>query len=187
MRNSLILAIVGLLLGFRTVDLIPLASEQPTIIPPTLVSAQALGADQAEIVVKAGFEFTPSAWQLTLLDASGQPLPLSAGAVGGGDLFNLTPYRSIGLTTGQIYRLRFRIRNAGGDSVRVERLYTHRPVRQYSLTQAAYQYWTLFEQQCTRSGTIFDPQPASIEGNVRAVDDTTKLALGFFGASGVSQ
>lgn len=60
-------------------------------------------------------------------------------------------------------------------------------VRQYSLTKAAYQYWTLFEQQRTRTGSLFDPQPASIEGNVRAVDDTTKLALGFFGASGVSQ
>ncbi|MBC7570622.1 MAG: DUF4249 domain-containing protein [Spirosoma sp.] len=60
-------------------------------------------------------------------------------------------------------------------------------VRQFSLTRAAYQYYTLFEQQRTRSGTIFDPQPASIEGNVRAVDDTTKIALGFFGASAVSQ
>ena len=60
-------------------------------------------------------------------------------------------------------------------------------VRQYSLTRAAYQYWTLFEQQRTRTGSLFDPQPASIEGNVRAVDDTTKLALGFFGASAVSQ
>lgn len=60
-------------------------------------------------------------------------------------------------------------------------------VRQYSLTRAAYQYWTLFEQQRTRTGSLFDPQPASIEGNVRAVNDTTKLALGFFGASAVSQ
>ena len=60
-------------------------------------------------------------------------------------------------------------------------------VRQFSLTRAAYQYWTLYAQQSSRSGTIFDPQPAPIEGNVRAVADTTNLALGFFGASGVSQ
>ncbi|GAB3696058.1 hypothetical protein GCM10027592_18680 [Spirosoma flavus] len=60
-------------------------------------------------------------------------------------------------------------------------------VRQYSLTRAAYQYWNLFEQQRTRTGSLFDPQPASIEGNVRAVNDTTKLALGFFGASAMSQ
>jgi hypothetical protein len=60
-------------------------------------------------------------------------------------------------------------------------------VRQYSLSQAAYQYWTLYDQQVSRSGTIFDPQPASIEGNVRAEADTTKLALGYFGASAVSR
>jgi len=60
-------------------------------------------------------------------------------------------------------------------------------VRQYSLSRAAYQYWTLYEQQLARSGTIFDPQPASIEGNVRSETDTTKLALGFFGASAVSR
>jgi hypothetical protein len=60
-------------------------------------------------------------------------------------------------------------------------------VRQYSLSRAAYQYWQLYEQQLSRTGTIFDPQPASIEGNVRAVADTNTLALGYFGASAVSR
>ena len=60
-------------------------------------------------------------------------------------------------------------------------------VRQYSLSRAAYQYWVLYEQQLSRTGTIFDPQPASIEGNVWAVADTNKLALGYFGASAVSR
>ena len=60
-------------------------------------------------------------------------------------------------------------------------------VRQYSLTRAAYQYWTLFEEQRSRTGSLFDPQPASIEGNVHQQADTTKLALGYFGASAVSK
>ncbi|AQG79513.1 DUF4249 domain-containing protein [Spirosoma montaniterrae] len=60
-------------------------------------------------------------------------------------------------------------------------------VEQFSITQAAYQYWTLFEQQRTRTGSLFDAQPASIEGNVRAVNDTTIRALGFWGASAVSR
>ncbi len=60
-------------------------------------------------------------------------------------------------------------------------------VRQYALSRAAYQYWILYEQQLSRTGTIFDPQPASIEGNVRAVADTNTLALGYFGASAVSR
>ncbi|WP_246859174.1 DUF4249 domain-containing protein [Spirosoma sp. KCTC 42546] len=60
-------------------------------------------------------------------------------------------------------------------------------VRQYSLTRLAYQYWTRFEEQRSRTGSLFDPQPASIEGNVHQQADTTVLALGYFGASSVSR
>lgn len=60
-------------------------------------------------------------------------------------------------------------------------------VQQYSITRSAYQYWTRFEEQRSRTGSLFDPQPASIEGNVRAVGDTTVLALGYFGASAISR
>lgn len=60
-------------------------------------------------------------------------------------------------------------------------------VRQYSLTRSAYQYWTHFEEQRSRTGSLFDPQPASIEGNVHQQADTTVLALGYFGASAVSR
>lgn len=59
-------------------------------------------------------------------------------------------------------------------------------VRQYSISRAAYQYWKLFDEQRTRTGSLFDPQPASIEGNVYQKADTTVRALGFFGASAVS-
>ena len=60
-------------------------------------------------------------------------------------------------------------------------------VRQYALTRAAYQYWTLFAQQLSRTGSLFDPQPAPIEGNVARTDDPNVRALGYFGASAVSQ
>lgn len=60
-------------------------------------------------------------------------------------------------------------------------------VRQYSLTRSAFQYWTRFEEQRSRTGSLFDPQPASIEGNVHLKSDTATLALGYFGASAVSQ
>ena len=60
-------------------------------------------------------------------------------------------------------------------------------VRQYSLTRSAFRYWTRFEEQRSRTGSIFDPQPSSIDGNVRQEADTTVLALGYFGASAVSQ
>ena len=60
-------------------------------------------------------------------------------------------------------------------------------VRQYSLSREAYQYWVLYQEQLSRTGSLFDPQPSSIEGNVHALGDTTKLALGYFGASAVSR
>lgn len=60
-------------------------------------------------------------------------------------------------------------------------------VQQYSLTRSAFQYWTLFEQQRTRTGSLFDPQPASIEGNIHLQSDTATLALGYFGASALSR
>jgi hypothetical protein len=60
-------------------------------------------------------------------------------------------------------------------------------VRQYALTRTAYQYWVLFSQQASRTGSLFDPQPAPIEGNVHRDNDPSALALGYFGASAVSQ
>lgn len=60
-------------------------------------------------------------------------------------------------------------------------------ISQYSLSKAAYQFWTKFEEQRKRSGSLFDPLPASIEGNVYQKDDPTVLALGYFGSSAVSK
>lgn len=60
-------------------------------------------------------------------------------------------------------------------------------VSQYSLTRSAFQYWNRFEEQRTRTGSLFDPQPASLEGNVHLANDSTALALGYFGASAVSK
>ena len=59
-------------------------------------------------------------------------------------------------------------------------------IRQYSISKNAYQFWTRFEEQRKRTGSLFDPLPASIEGNVRNASDSTQLALGYFGASAVS-
>ncbi|MGA0560709.1 DUF4249 domain-containing protein [Larkinella sp. VNQ87] len=60
-------------------------------------------------------------------------------------------------------------------------------VQQYSLTPAAYQFWRLFKEQQSRTGTIFDPLPASVMGNITNTSDPTEQALGFFGASAVAR
>lgn len=60
-------------------------------------------------------------------------------------------------------------------------------ISQYSLTKSAFQFWVNFEEQRKRNGSLFDPLPASIEGNVHQEDDANTLALGYFGSSAVSK
>jgi hypothetical protein len=42
------------------------------------------------------------------------------------------------------------------------------------------------DEQTTRTGSIFDPLPASPEGNIYNVNHPIELALGYFGAPAVS-
>lgn len=60
-------------------------------------------------------------------------------------------------------------------------------VSQYSLSQPAYQFWKLYQEQQTRAGSIFDPLPAPIAGNIANVENESDLALGYFAASAVAR
>ncbi|GAB3168612.1 DUF4249 domain-containing protein [Telluribacter humicola] len=60
-------------------------------------------------------------------------------------------------------------------------------VQQYSLTREAYQYWRKFNEQRQRIGTIFDPIPSPVYGNVYNAANPTERALGLFEVAGVSQ
>jgi hypothetical protein len=59
-------------------------------------------------------------------------------------------------------------------------------VTQYALTREAYQFWRRFNEQRQRVGTIFDPIPSPIIGNIYNASDPNDRALGYFSASGVS-
>lgn len=60
-------------------------------------------------------------------------------------------------------------------------------VRQYALTAQAYEFWRLFEQQQSSVGSIFDPPPAKIRGNLYSLSKPAEEVIGYFGASGVSE
>jgi hypothetical protein len=60
-------------------------------------------------------------------------------------------------------------------------------IRQLSLSREAYQFWQRFAEQQNRTGSIFDPLPATIAGNITNADDENDQALGFFGASAISR
>lgn len=58
-------------------------------------------------------------------------------------------------------------------------------VSQYTLSYRAYDFWKQIQQQRSSVGSIFDPPPSEIKGNIIAEDDS-KAALGFFRASSVA-
>jgi hypothetical protein len=56
-------------------------------------------------------------------------------------------------------------------------------IKQYSLSQEAYQFWEQYLNQTNRTGSILDPLPASLTGNIYNQADSTDIALGLFSAS----
>ena len=59
-------------------------------------------------------------------------------------------------------------------------------ISQTSLTREAYQFWQRYNEQLTRTGSILDPLPASIRGNVYNETDPDDFALGYFFASSIT-
>jgi hypothetical protein len=58
-------------------------------------------------------------------------------------------------------------------------------VTQFGLTQEGLDYWTQLKKNTENLGTLFDPQPSIITGNIQNVKDPNEVVLGFFSA-GVS-
>ncbi len=58
-------------------------------------------------------------------------------------------------------------------------------VHQYAITQQAFQYWKDVEQVLSIGGTLFDPPPAGIQGNIYNTADDSELVLGYVGAASV--
>ncbi len=63
----------------------------------------------------------------------------------------------------------------------------HVEVRQLSLSKEAYDYWLFIQNQMISAGSIFDPPPAAIVGNIKNVNEPETTVFGYFGASAVSK
>lgn len=59
-------------------------------------------------------------------------------------------------------------------------------VLQYALGQEAYSYWKNLQDINQNTGSLFDPTPAMVIGNMSSTDGDGKVVLGLFQASGVS-
>lgn len=56
-------------------------------------------------------------------------------------------------------------------------------VNQYSISEDVYQFWEAYQDQIDRTGSILDPLPSPVTGNVYNPRDSTDFALGIFAAS----
>ncbi len=60
-------------------------------------------------------------------------------------------------------------------------------VKQYSLSNTAYDYWCQLQKQSQESGGLYETQPARVRGNISNVNDNEEVVLGFFNASSVTE
>lgn len=56
-------------------------------------------------------------------------------------------------------------------------------VRQYGLTREAFEYWTDLAKTTQGTGSLFDPQPSQVTGNIHAKADSKELVFGYFSAA----
>jgi hypothetical protein len=59
-------------------------------------------------------------------------------------------------------------------------------VKQYALDEKEYHYWSELKKLSESLGTLFDPQPYDLRGNMHSLDDPAEAVLGYFSASTIS-
>jgi len=60
-------------------------------------------------------------------------------------------------------------------------------VKQYALSEESYNYWIELQKITESLGSLFDPQPSIVYGNIHNVNDDTEVVLGYFDASSVTE
>lgn len=60
-------------------------------------------------------------------------------------------------------------------------------VKQYSLSDEAFEYWYQLQKQSQESGGLYETQPAQVTGSIYNVDDPEELVLGYFNVSSVAE
>jgi len=60
-------------------------------------------------------------------------------------------------------------------------------VKQQSLTKAAYEYLKLMKSNTESIGSIFDPQPSELKGNIRCISNPEEGVIGYLTASSFSE
>jgi hypothetical protein len=56
-------------------------------------------------------------------------------------------------------------------------------VKQYGLSRQAFEYWTSLAKTTQGTGSLFDPQPSQVTGNIQNTKNAKDLVFGYFSAS----
>ncbi|HOW39318.1 MAG TPA: DUF4249 domain-containing protein [Bacteroidales bacterium] len=56
-------------------------------------------------------------------------------------------------------------------------------VRQYSISEQEYNYWSRMQTMSEQTGTLYDVMPSSVQGNMNCIEDPSEKVLGFFSVS----
>lgn len=56
-------------------------------------------------------------------------------------------------------------------------------VKQYGLSREAFEYWTSLSKTTQGTGSLFDPQPSQVTGNIVSTSNSKELVFGYFSAS----
>jgi len=97
---------------------------------------------------------------------------------------NLLLNTSTKLSQDVIYQEPIRFIPLGSEQVNV--LYSI-IVRQYGLSADAYAYWESLQGSTETTGSIFDPIPSTVTGNIHCVTHSNEIVLGYIGDSIVRQ
>lgn len=99
--------------------------------------------------------------------------------------------RSSGILLGSTERLsedrvsKFPLTFVEGNSIKLGYMYSIL-VKQYGLTRDAYQYIEAMKKNTEEIGTIFDPQPSELRGNIRCISDPKETVIGWVSAGTIS-
>ena len=60
-------------------------------------------------------------------------------------------------------------------------------LRQYAMDKAGYEFYDLMKKNTETLGTIFDPQPSELFGNIKCITDPNEPVIGYVSASTISE
>jgi hypothetical protein len=60
-------------------------------------------------------------------------------------------------------------------------------VKEYALTQDAYNYWSALEKNTELLGTIFGPLPSDVKGNIHNINDSSEEVIGYIGCGAITK